>query len=148
MNVYTVSPEHVFALQYFCRAFAQIFRPYVYRHVHLRSEHSATQFLATIVEGEFSSEHALAASVHTLQVGFSLDGMESETEPFWVAWRLALPKLTRLTVLNICYEHGDVHFLERFIDLGNMRKSLPASTHCLHLKPVPDEQMFKASQLS
>ncbi|KAJ7080758.1 hypothetical protein B0H15DRAFT_855861 [Mycena belliarum] len=127
--------------QYLSTDFSTIFRPFMYRHVNLLSWRRGISFLSTVIE---ACNRPLAESTRTLHISFDLGTEPTENkaidvETFWNLWQQALPRLTNLSSLCICFSPTDTHFLRRVYDKGDLRHSLPPTVLRLHLKPLPDE---------
>ncbi|KAJ7673143.1 hypothetical protein DFH06DRAFT_1174620 [Mycena polygramma] len=144
--------KNVADLQYLCNDFCAIFRPYMYRHVNLRTPKDAITFFTTLHRRPY-----LAPCVLSLQFTFSLDPYgdvpaevwrgvhpypvpsRSDWKLFWFRFRQALPSMTNLSSLAVSFSHDDDAMLFRLIRRGRVADSLPSSLKILHLRPIPDQ---------
>ncbi|KAJ7677917.1 hypothetical protein DFH06DRAFT_1121476 [Mycena polygramma] len=123
--------------------FNDLFRPFMYRHVNLRTLGDAACFFSTVAN---ESHASLAVAVKTLQFSFDLDPSaaaplavppsQSAWTDFWAKFRRALPRLLRLKTLSVSYAYDDTFFLHRLVLEGDLADYLPDSVQTLHLKPL------------
>ncbi|KAJ7639827.1 hypothetical protein DFH06DRAFT_1335490 [Mycena polygramma] len=124
--------------------FNDLFRPFMYRHVNLRTLGDAACFFSTVAN---ESHASLAVAVKTLQFSFDLDPSaaaplavppsQSAWTDFWAKFRRALPRLLHLKTLSVSYAYDDTFFLHRLVLEGDLADCLPNSVQTLHLKPLP-----------
>ncbi|KAJ6497589.1 hypothetical protein C8R45DRAFT_1211450 [Mycena sanguinolenta] len=139
MGIWNLTAAQLYGLSSASRDFCVLLRPYIYRHVNLRTLPDACRYFGTVCQPQNCH---LAMSAQTLQISFSTSPSTSEPEGsllFWSDLRAALSVLQNLQTLNLCYSREDGAFLDRYMEEGDIGNLLPTTVHTLHMKPLANE---------
>ncbi|KAF8067033.1 hypothetical protein FPV67DRAFT_1670492 [Lyophyllum atratum] len=131
------------SLLYTCKFFNELFSPYVYRHVNLRSIGKAVSFFETILARPF-----LASSCITLHLGVDFRRKTCERDRiraeelsrYWTLLPKAFRVMNHLDTLIICFGITDYAFFSMWSKHTSNKPGLYSDTvRCVHLKQFQDE---------
>ncbi|KAJ7467756.1 hypothetical protein B0H11DRAFT_1921241 [Mycena galericulata] len=122
LDIWTFSGPVLYIMQRITTGSKQVFQPYLYRHIHLRSASHALLFFRT-----FASRCDLYVHVLSLHFGFIPVG------PVWNQIQQNLPNFAQLSFLSFAHSPQDPEPLDSI--LNNLtREHLPPSLRTLHLR--------------
>ncbi|KAJ7254004.1 hypothetical protein B0H12DRAFT_1071277 [Mycena haematopus] len=142
LNIWAFSAADITELCHSSLFFRYLFQPFMYRHVNMRTISNALSFFHTV-----GTRPDLAKGIETLQFSFNTNPgpnpPSDEAQLFWSLLRGALPSLSNLETLSLCYSREDWDFLDRYMESGDLSHILPANIGILHFKPLPSEDSDK-----